>query len=87
MDDQQLFEAFSDEQEKQYATPGCRTWGEEAARSIRKWHAYGEQKQAAILAESGAIYKTWSNCCDQEPRQPAGAGVDRSLAPTPALLL
>ena len=70
MDDQQLFEAFSDEQEKQYAMEAVETWGEEAARSIRKWHAYGEQKQAAIRQEGSAIYLDMVKLLDQSPESP-----------------
>ena len=70
MDDQQLFEAFSDEQEKQYAMEAVQTWGEEAARGIRKWHAYGEQKQAAIRQEGNAIYLDMVKLLDQNPESP-----------------
>jgi DNA-binding transcriptional MerR regulator len=70
MDDQQLFEAFSDEQEKQYAKQAVETWGEEAARSIRKWHAYGEQKQAAIRQEGSAIYLDMVKFLDLNPESP-----------------
>ena len=70
MADQQLFEGFSSEQEKEYAHQAVERWGEDAAQSIHRWHTYGKQKQAAILAESGAIYQELVGLLEQEPHSP-----------------
>lgn len=67
MEDQQLFEGFDDEQEKQYAQEAVQKWGNEAAVSIRLWNSYGPEKQKAIREEGNQIYLDFTRLIGEDP--------------------
>jgi MerR family transcriptional regulator, thiopeptide resistance regulator len=71
MDDKELFEGFDDPQEKTWSQEAVERWGDEARSSVRKWNAYGRQKQAAIRAEGDAIYQDLAAQIGEHPKSPA----------------
>jgi DNA-binding transcriptional MerR regulator len=57
MNDKELFEGFSEEEQQKYALEAEQLYDPETVReSNRKWKAYSAAKKAAILAEGKAIY-------------------------------
>ena len=57
MSDKQLFAAFSDEQQEEYARQAEQMYDRETVRaSNRKWKAYSAEQKQAILEEGGRIY-------------------------------
>jgi DNA-binding transcriptional MerR regulator len=57
MNKKQLFEAFSEEQQEQYAREAEQMYDPETVReSNRKWKAYSDEQKKAILAEGNQIY-------------------------------
>ena len=58
MSNKQLFEAFSEEEQEQYALEAEKLYDPESVReSNRKWKAYSAAKKEAIMAEGSAVYK------------------------------
>jgi DNA-binding transcriptional MerR regulator len=56
MSDKNIFKGFSDSQQAQYEKEAVDNWGDNAAKSIKLWKSYPEEKKAEILAEGQAIY-------------------------------
>jgi DNA-binding transcriptional MerR regulator len=57
MSKKQLFEAFSDEQQEEYAREAGRMYDPEIVRaSNKKWKAYSAEQKKRILEEGGRIY-------------------------------
>ena len=53
----QLFEAFSDEQQKQYEREARLQWDPDIVNgSIKKWNAYTQAEKDAVMAEGGRVY-------------------------------
>ncbi len=71
MNDKVLFEGFEDEQEKQWSREAVARWGDEARFSVRKWNAYGKEKQSEIRAEGDAIYHDLAGLVGSDPASPA----------------
>ncbi len=67
MDGEQLFAGFKDEKEKHYAQEAVATWGDEAADSIRRWNAYGSQRQDEIREEGNTIYQDFTSLIGHDP--------------------
>jgi DNA-binding transcriptional MerR regulator len=57
MDDKQLFEGFSEEQQAEYAKEAERRWGSQNVKeSQKRWASYSPEKKKAVLEEGKAIY-------------------------------
>ena len=57
MDDKQLFEGFSEEQQAEYAKEAERRWGSQNVKELQKrWASYSPEKKKAVLEEGKAIY-------------------------------
>lgn len=53
----QMFEAFSDEQQKQYEREARLQWDPDIVNgSIKKWNAYTQAEKDAVMAEGGRVY-------------------------------
>jgi len=53
----QLFEAFSDEQQKQYEREARLQWDPDIVNgSIKKWNAYTQAEKDAVMEEGGRVY-------------------------------
>jgi len=57
MSKKNIFEGFSEEQQKQYEKEAVDNWGDTAAKSIKLWHSYGEERKAEIMQEGSDIYQ------------------------------
>jgi MerR family transcriptional regulator, thiopeptide resistance regulator len=57
MSKKRLFEAFSDEQQKQYEREARLQWGPDSVnQSIKRWNSYTKEEQQRIMAEAGEVY-------------------------------
>ncbi len=57
MDDQQLFEGFSEEKQKQYEEEAARRWGRaNVSESQKRWASYSPEKKKAVFEEARQIY-------------------------------
>jgi MerR family transcriptional regulator, thiopeptide resistance regulator len=57
MSKKRLFEAFSEEKQKEYEREARLQYGaENVNESIRRWNSYGKEKQQAVMDEGGEIY-------------------------------
>jgi MerR family transcriptional regulator, thiopeptide resistance regulator len=66
MKQEELFEGFSEEKQKEYAAEIRGKYGEDATReSDRRWAGYTAEKKAAIKAESEAIYRELADAMNQ----------------------
>src|SRR5579859_5875851 len=57
MDNQELFAAFSDEQQAEYEKEAEARWGQGVRDSARKWKAYSAAQKAQIKTEGEAVYR------------------------------
>jgi hypothetical protein len=57
MEDQRLFEVWSEEKQKEYEEEAYQRWGEQVRVSTAKWNSYSAEKKAAIGAEGEANYR------------------------------
>lgn len=57
MSNDNLFEGFSPEKQKQYEEEAIDQWGSTAKQSINLWNSYSEQKRTEILQEGKQIYQ------------------------------
>jgi len=71
MDNQEIFAAFSDEQQAGYAVEAEARWGQSVGDSSRKWQAYSAAQKAQIKAEGEAVYRDLLAQLDQAPGSPA----------------
>jgi DNA-binding transcriptional MerR regulator len=54
----ELFEGFDEETQRAYEAEASELWGEKIVKdSRRRWDSYSKEKQSAILAEAGQIYR------------------------------
>jgi len=96
MEDKQLFQGFSDEQQKEHEKEAARRWGEERVKeSAALWNSYSDEKRQQIADEGNAVYR------DLVAAMPLGADSGRVQAciarwhqhmryffePTPEILL
>ena len=51
MEDQRLFDVWSEEKQKEYEEEAYQRWGEQVRISTAKWNSYSAEKKAAIGAE------------------------------------
>jgi MerR family transcriptional regulator, thiopeptide resistance regulator len=70
MNDQQYFEGFSEEKQKQYAEEIRQRYGNRAFEGVTDWNSYTPQQKAAIKAESEAIYRDLAANMDKDPASP-----------------
>lgn len=57
MNTTRMFEAFSDEQQRQYEREARLQWDADLVNdSIRRWNSYSQAQKDAIMAEAGQIY-------------------------------
>jgi MerR family transcriptional regulator, thiopeptide resistance regulator len=95
MEDKQLFEGFSAEQEKEYSEEAVRRWGEKARESQKLWASYSAEKKKQIGAEGDAVYRDLVKAMALGPTSPeAQSGIARwhqhlryFYEPTPQILL
>lgn len=58
MNDKQLFQGFSDEQQKEYAKEAIHRWGDkEVMESHKNWSGYSAEKKQQIADEGNAVYR------------------------------
>ena len=57
MEDQRLFDVWSEEKQKEYEEEAYQRWGEQVRISTAKWNSYSAEKKAAIGAEGEANYR------------------------------
>jgi DNA-binding transcriptional MerR regulator len=58
MEGKQLFQGFSDEQQKEYEKEAASRWGEEEVKeSVRLWNSYSAEKKQQIANEGNAVYR------------------------------
>jgi len=78
MTENELFTGFDPQVQQAYEQEALERWGETASVSIRKWNAYGKEKQAAILAEGNLIYRDMIAAMAEGPQsQPAQSAIAR----------
>lgn len=71
MSKKNLFEGFSEEQQKQYEEEASRQWGaEKVQQSVRRWNSYSQQQKDQIMAEGSAVYTDLVAAMDQGPHSP-----------------
>ncbi len=56
MNEKELFEGFTEEQQQVYAKEAEKRWGDEVVKSNKLWNSYSAEKKAQIKAESQVIY-------------------------------
>jgi MerR family transcriptional regulator, thiopeptide resistance regulator len=71
VDNQELFAAFSDEQQAEYEVEAEARWGQSVRDSSRKWKAYSAAQKAQIKAEGKTIYRDLLSQLDALPGSPA----------------
>jgi len=71
MDNQELFAAFSDEQQAEYEKEAEARWGQGVRDSARKWKAYSAAQKAQIKTEGEAVYRDLLAQLDAPPGSPA----------------
>ena len=72
MSKKQIFDGFSEEQEKQWTQQATETYGEDNVKpSVQRWNSYSAEKKAQIKEEGGAIYSDMVGVMDQGPDSPA----------------
>lgn len=56
MSKEKVFDGFTKKQQEQYEKEAIENWGDEAAQSIKRWHALSDERKAEILQEGTDIY-------------------------------
>ena len=96
MDAKDLFNGFSEEQQREYEEQVRQRWGEkELKESQRRWGGYSDEQKAQVLAEGRAIYAQLAAAIPFGPASPqAQEGMARwhqhlrsFYEPTPEILL
>jgi DNA-binding transcriptional MerR regulator len=80
MDNKELFEGFSEEQQKEYEAEAEQRWGSSEAfqQSRQRWGSYSDEKKRQILEEGREIYLEIAAAMPYGPASPqAQAGVAR----------
>lgn len=68
MSQQDYFEGFSPEQEKEYADEARRRWGSENVdESNKRWNNYSPEKKKQILENGGRIMQAVAGCIGKDP--------------------
>ena len=57
MNEENIFEGFSVEKQKQYEAEALERWGDHAAQSIQLWNSYSEERKGEIKQEGSQIYQ------------------------------
>lgn len=57
MDEERLFDVFSEEQQKEYEQEAYQRWGKQVRISAKNWNSYTDEQKAAIGAEGEANYR------------------------------
>ena len=57
MQDEVLFEGFSEEKQKEYEVEVRRRWGENAFEGVIDWNSYSQEEKKKILAEGQAVQR------------------------------
>ena len=70
MSEKNLFSGFSEAEQARYEQEAVANWGEMASDSIKRWHQYGEVRQAEILAEGNVIYQALAENMASGPASP-----------------
>jgi MerR family transcriptional regulator, thiopeptide resistance regulator len=66
MEQEELFEGFKEEKQKEYAEEIRRKYGKDATKeSDERWASYSPEKKVAIKSESEAIYRDLAHAMDQ----------------------
>jgi DNA-binding transcriptional MerR regulator len=74
----EMFVGFDEETQRRYEEEASRLWGEKHVKeSRRRWDGYSKEKQGAILAEGGAVYRDLVAHLDDDP---ASAPVQQAIA-------
>jgi DNA-binding transcriptional MerR regulator len=61
--DDRLFDGFSEAQQARYTAEARQLYGAESVdASVRRWEAYGQEKQQHIQAEGAALYAALAQC-------------------------
>ncbi|OGO35632.1 MAG: hypothetical protein A2W35_05100, partial [Chloroflexi bacterium RBG_16_57_11] len=71
MDEERLFDVFSEEQQKEYEEEAYQRWGEQVRISNQKWNSYTPEQKAAIGAEGEANYREMLAHMQDGPASPA----------------
>jgi DNA-binding transcriptional MerR regulator len=58
MSEENIFEGFSAEKQKQYEAEALERWGDHAAQSIQVWNSYSDERQREIKQEGSQIYRS-----------------------------
>jgi DNA-binding transcriptional MerR regulator len=70
MSEQNVFNGFSEEKQKEYEEEAVDNWGENAAQSIKLWNSYSEERKAQIMQEGSDIYNEIVANMDKGPDAP-----------------
>jgi DNA-binding transcriptional MerR regulator len=70
MSNNNIFEGFNEDKQKQYEEQAVDQWGENAAKSIKLWKSYSEERKAAILQEGSHIYQEIVDNMHKGPASP-----------------
>jgi len=57
MNEENIFEGFGEEKQKQYEAEALERWGDHAAQSIQLWNSYSEERKGEIKQEGSQIYQ------------------------------
>lgn len=67
MNDQKLFEVFSEDQQKEYEKEAAERWPETYKESARRWKSYTDAEKKRIGEEGEAVYRDLVAAMDQDP--------------------
>ena len=90
MSKKQLFEAFSDEKQKDYEREVRLQWGPDSVNeSVKRWGGYSDAQRAAIQAEGGEIYMDMAKVMTERElsAEYRGTGYIGAMAQSHSLLL
>ena len=71
MDEERLFNVFSEEQQKEYEEEAYQRWGEQVRISNQKWNSYTPEQKAAIGREGEDNHREILAHMSEEPGSPA----------------
>ncbi len=71
MKQEEYFEGFSEEQQKEYAEEARKRYGDEAVNeSEARWNSYSKEQKNAIFAKGKLVMEAFANAMNREPSDP-----------------
>ena len=77
MSEENIFEGFSEDKQKQYEEEALERWGDHAAQSINLWKSYSKERKDGIKQEGDEIYQSIAANMDKGEDSPEVQGLLR----------